>query len=139
MFNSPANIILADDLNITLVLNEKKGGNHGKYHLKDIVEELIQVWDLNDLKPKYGHFTWSNQRAGAASMFARLYQFLVQSSLLDGNLIISSKILPKLSSNRHPIALLFEKELVLFLSTFPTLDQKRWIYGHYLSGLEPIC
>ena len=88
---------------------------------------------------KTGNFTWSNQRVGATSIFSRLDWFLVHNSLLDGNLIISSKILPKLSSNHHPIALLFEKELVLFLSTFPTLDQKRWIYGHCLSGLDPIC
>ena len=63
-----------------------------------------------DLKPKTGRFTWSNQRVGAASIFARLDRFLVQSSLLDGNQIISSKILPKLSSDHHPIALVFEKE-----------------------------
>ena len=62
------------------------------------------------MKPKIGHFTWSNQRVGAAIIFSRLDQFLVHSSLLDGNLIISSKILPKLSSDHHPIAQLFEKE-----------------------------
>ena len=55
-------------------------------------------------------FTWSNQRVGATSIFSRLEWFLAHSSLLDGNLIISSKIIPKLSSDHHPIALLFEKE-----------------------------
>ena len=47
---SQANIILAGDLNINLAPNEKKGGNRGKDYLQDIVEELIQVWELIDLK-----------------------------------------------------------------------------------------
>ena len=55
--NSLTNIIIVGDLNIILVPNEKKGGLHGKYHMQDIVEELIQVWDLNYLKPKLGRFT----------------------------------------------------------------------------------
>ena len=52
--NSPSNIILADDLNLTLAPNEKKGGTCGRDHLQDTVEELILDWDLNDLKPKSG-------------------------------------------------------------------------------------
>ena len=63
-----------------------------------------------NLKLKTGRFTWSKQRVGAASILARLDRFLVHSSLLDGNQIVSSKILPKLSSDHHPIALVFEKE-----------------------------
>ena len=104
------NIILAGDLKITLAPNEKKGGLHGKDHMQDTVEELIQVWDLNDLKPKLGRFTWSNHRVGVASIFSRLDRFLVHSSLMDGKLIISSKVLPNLSSDHHPITLQFEKE-----------------------------
>ena len=49
--NSPTNIILVSDLNITLAPNEKKGGMCGRDHLQETVEELIQDWDLNDLKP----------------------------------------------------------------------------------------
>ena len=77
MSKSLANIIIADDLNITLALNEKKGGIHGKYHMQGSVEELIQLWELIDLKPKTRHFMWSNQRVGCARIFARLDQFLV--------------------------------------------------------------
>ena len=110
VLKSPKNIILASNLNITLAPNEKTRGHRGKDHMQDSVEEMIQVWDLNDIKPKLGHFTWSKHRVGAASISARLDRFLVHSSLMDGKLIISSKILPKLSSNHHPITLLFEKE-----------------------------
>ena len=78
--------------------------------MHDTVEELIQVWDLIDLKPKLRHFTWSNHRVGAASISTRFDRFPVHNSLLDGKTIISTKILPKLMSDHHPISLLFEKE-----------------------------
>ena len=55
--NSPSNVILVGDINITLSLNEKKGGTVGKYYFQDSVEALIQSWDLIDFKPKKGRFT----------------------------------------------------------------------------------
>ena len=108
-FSSPVNIVLASDLNITLVPNEKKGGLDGKDHMQDYVEDLIQAWDLINLKPNVGCFTWSNHRVGVANIYARLDRFLVHSTLMDGK-IISSKILPKIMSDHHPISLLFEFE-----------------------------
>ena len=74
------------------------------------MESLIKAWDLLDFKPNKGRYTWTNNRVGAASILACLDIFLVQSSLMDGNLLISSKILPKLTSDHHPISLLFEEE-----------------------------
>ena len=77
--------------------------------MQDYVEDLIRDWDLIDLKPKSGHFTWSNHRVGVANILARLNRFLVHSTLMDDK-IISSKILPKLSLDHHPICLLFDFE-----------------------------
>ena len=71
---------------------------------------MIQACDLNDFKPKKGQFTWSNNRVGAANIAAHLDRLLAQSSLMDGKFIISPKILPKLTSDHHPISLMFEKE-----------------------------
>ena len=81
-------------MNITLSPNEKKGGSCGKDFMQEYVENLMQDWDLIDLKPKSGRFTWSNHRVGAANISACLDTFLVHSTLLD-NKIISTKILPK--------------------------------------------
>ena len=78
--------------------------------MHDMVEELIQDWDLMDLKSKLGRYTWSNHRVGAANISSRLDQFLVYNNLIDGKTTISTKILPKLTSDHHPISLLFEKE-----------------------------
>ena len=106
----PINIIVAGDLNIILHPMEKKGGVRGKDHFHEFVETLIHAWDLLDFKPKKGRFTWSNNRVGAAITLARLDRFLVQSLLMDGNSLISSKILLKLTSYHNPISLLFEEE-----------------------------
>ena len=75
-----------------------------------MVEELIQDWNLIGLKSKKGRYTWSNNRVGSACISARLDRFLVHCSLIDGKNIISTEILPKLTSDHHPISLLIEKE-----------------------------
>ena len=79
---------------------------------------LIQNWDLIDLLSKAGRFTWSNNRSGVANISARLDRFLVNSSLIDGQSLVSTKILPKLTSDHHPISLLFEREEELGLIPF---------------------
>ena len=71
------------------------------------VERIISSWDLIDFKPKKGHFTWCNNRIGSANISARLDRFLLQSSFLTENKIISSNIFPKLSSDHKPILLQF--------------------------------
>ena len=71
---------------------------------------MIHARDLLDFKPKKGRFTWTNNRIGAARIYARLDIFLVQSSLMDGNILISAKILPKLTFDHHHISLQLEEE-----------------------------
>ena len=82
----------------------------GKDPLQEFVEAILQSWDLLDFKPTRGRFTWNNNRSGSASILARLDRFVVQSSLLDKNFLISSKKLPKISSDHHPISLLIKEE-----------------------------
>ena len=82
----------------------------GKDPLQDFVEAILQSWDLLDFKPTRGRFTWNNNRTRSASILARLDRFLVQSYLLDKNFLISSKILPKISFDHHPISLLIKEE-----------------------------
>lgn len=102
---TPQNLILADDMNITLSTAEKKGGLTGKDIFRSQVESLIQTWDLLDIKPKKGKFTWSNKRRGKANIMARLDRFLVQSSLLIDGQIVISKIMANLASDHKPILL----------------------------------
>ena len=75
-----------------------------------LVEDLIQEWDLLDFNPVRGLFTWTNNRIGEDHISARLDKFLVQGSLLMEKKIISTKILPKLTSDHKPIQLVMDDE-----------------------------
>lgn len=104
-----SNIILAGDLNIVLNAKEKRGGTVSRDPMVGVVEELAQLWDLQDFIPIHGQFTWSNNRTGSEHISARLDRFLVQASLMNKK-IISTRILPKLSSDHKPIQLCLEDE-----------------------------
>lgn len=63
-----------------------------------------------DFKPKKGLYTWTNNRTGANHISGRLDRFLVQSTLLMERKLISSDILPKLTSDHKSILLSVEEE-----------------------------
>jgi len=107
--HSPKNIILAGDLNIVLKHKEKRGGTHSRDPFLPMVEGLIQDWDLTDLIPVKGLHTWTNNRVGADHISARLDRFLVQGALMTKK-IITTKILPKLTSDHKPVQLSLEDE-----------------------------
>eukprot|EP00253_Pinus_taeda_P034046 PITA_34046 len=58
------NIIIAEDLNLTLSLAEKCGGSIARDPTCEWVEDLLQDWDMIDIKPSSGKYTWSNKRLG---------------------------------------------------------------------------
>jgi hypothetical protein len=74
------------------------------------VEDLISAWDLMDIKPTRGRYTWTNKRVGPGHIAARLDRFLVQSSFLTLGLTTSSEILPHSTSDHKPISLELRKE-----------------------------
>jgi hypothetical protein len=74
------------------------------------VEDLISTWDLMDIKPSRGRYTWTNKRVGPGHIAARLDRFLVQSSFLTLGLTTSSEILPNSTSDHKPITLEIKKE-----------------------------
>eukprot|EP00253_Pinus_taeda_P025142 PITA_25142 len=102
---NPENIIIASDLNVTLTLDEKKGGSKVRDPAREWVEDIMIGWDMEDIKPSSGKFTWSNKRLAPNHIVARLDRFLVQSSFLTCGLMASSKILPNLTSDHKPIIL----------------------------------
>ena len=99
------NIIIAGDLNITLSQEEKRGGSLVRDPIREIVDEIILEWDLMDIKPASGKYTWNNKRLGPGHISARLDRFMVQDSFLLQGLNISSKILPFGVSDHKPILL----------------------------------
>eukprot|EP00253_Pinus_taeda_P022852 PITA_22852 len=75
-----------------------------------LAEDLIQRWDLQDFKLIKGNYTWTNNRVGEDHIAARLDRILVQGTLMLNNKIITTKILPKLTSDHKPVQLILEDE-----------------------------
>ena len=101
----PRNIIISGDLNVTLAANEKKGGSIVRDPSREWVEDIILGWDLIDIKPSRGIFTWTNKSLGLGHIASRLDRFLVHSSFLSLGLHASSKIIPNCVSDHKPILL----------------------------------
>ena len=120
------NIIVAGDLNVTLAANKKKGGTLVRDPSREWVEDLILGWDLIDIKPVKGKFTWTNKRLGPGHVAARLDRFLIHSSFLSLGLLASSKILPHCTSDHKPI--LLELALDQNLGPIPFRFSSLWIH-----------
>jgi len=99
------NIIIAGDLNITLSSSEKRGDNIVREPAREWVEDIMQDWDMLDIKPLKGKYTWSNKRIGPGHIAARLDRFLIQSSYLLLGLEARMLILPCSVSDHKPIKL----------------------------------
>jgi len=104
------NYVIAGDLNLTLSSEEKRGGNIVRDPAREWVEDIISDWDLEDIKPHRGKYTWTNKRLGPGFIAARLDRFLVQQSLHIQGFDLSSSILPFNASDHKPIALVFNKD-----------------------------
>jgi hypothetical protein len=121
------------DLNLTLTVNEKKGGSIVRDQAREWVEDLMSTWELEDIKPVKGKYTWSNKRVGPGHIIARLDIFLVQSSFLVMGLNLESTILP------HSV--LDHKTITLSLTTdnnlgpIPFCFNPRWIQEESYSAL----
>eukprot|EP00253_Pinus_taeda_P015950 PITA_15950 len=86
----------------------------------------MQDWDLLDIKPVTGKFTWSNKRVGLGHIAARLDRFFVQSSFLLLGLEARMHILHSSVSDHKPISLklLAPKDLGPILFRFRSLWTK---------------
>ena len=51
------NVILVDDLNVTLNQAEKRGGSMVKDPIREQIDEIILDWDLSDVIRAKGKFT----------------------------------------------------------------------------------
>ena len=125
LLHNPENIIIAGDLNVTLAAEEKKGGSPVRDPAREWVEDIMIGWDMEDIKPSAGKYTWSNKRLGPRHIAARLDRFLVQTSFLTSGLMASSKILPNCIFDHKPISL--ELSMDGFLDPIPFRFSPLWI------------
>jgi exonuclease III len=110
--NNLTNIILGGDLNVTLAQDEKRGGSIVRDPAREWVEDLASAWDLLDIKPAKGRYTWTNKIIGHGHIAAKLDRFLVQSSLLLLGIEAKAEILPHSASDHKPIRLEIKKDQV---------------------------
>ena len=54
--------------------------------LGEILEDIMSIWRLVDIKPKIGNYTWSNKHLGPSHIATGLDRILVRSSFLDKTL-----------------------------------------------------
>lgn len=99
------NTIIAGDLNLTLLSVDKSGGNIVCDLAREWAEDLMQDWDLLDIKPISGKYTWTNKRIGPGHIVAKLDRFFLQRSFLLLGLEARVHILPCSTSNHKPIKL----------------------------------
>ena len=112
------NIILARDLNAILNQAKKRGGYMVRDPIRKQVDELILDWEVSEVIPSKGKFTWTNKRMGPWHIAARLDKFMIQESFLLLGFNPSSKILPFGGSYHKPILLEVKKEQNLSLICF---------------------
>ena len=93
----------SEDLNLVFDSKEKRGGIISRDQMLPLVEDLIQQWDILDFKPKKGLYTWTNNKTVSAHISSCLDKFLGQGTFLLEKKLVSSKILPKLTSYHKPI------------------------------------
>jgi hypothetical protein len=99
--------IVASDFNTILYNSEKKGGSCVHDPICEM-EDLILDWELSDVKPMKGKYTWSNKRSNPGQIVVRLDRFLIHNNFFLYSLSITSKIIPSVLSNHKPIILSLE-------------------------------
>ena len=75
---------MVGDFNIVLSREEKRGGNPIHDPLREILEDLISYWELMDVKPIKGKYTWYNKRLLKDHIAARWDIFLIY-NIFGGN------------------------------------------------------
>ena len=107
------NTIIAGDLNLTLLSADKIGGSIVHDLARERAEDLMQDWDLLDIKPISNKYTRTNKRIGPGHIATRLDRFFLRSSFLLLGLEARVHILPCSTSDHKPIKLELVSQLDL--------------------------
>lgn len=97
--------IIAGYLNLTLHSTEKREGSVVRDPTREWAEDLLQDWDLLDIKPSSSKFSWSNKRVGLGHIAASLDRFFIQISFLLLGLEPRMHILASSVSDHKPVKL----------------------------------
>lgn len=134
----PSSYIIGGDLNTHLSPREKKGGSKVRDPFSENLTDLMSDWDMEDIKPIKGNYTWNNRWVGLQHVATCLDCFLISNNFLLSHLDMSSQILPYVISDHKPITLSFLSpqifgplpfrfnQLWMDNPTIPTLVAQAW-------------
>jgi hypothetical protein len=78
---------------------------------RENLEGIIEEWDLLNINPQKGRYTWSNMRFGPGHITDILDRFLIHNSFLSSNSSMKSFVLPSFTSDHKPISLILHNLL----------------------------
>ena len=74
--------IIAGDFNVTISVEERRGGSKIRDPFGERMEDLISLWGLENINPNNGNFSWNNKIIGVGHIAARLDRVLISSHIL---------------------------------------------------------
>eukprot|EP01018_Ginkgo_biloba_P008658 Gb_05893 [translate_table: standard] len=110
--SNPQNVILSSDFNSILELEDKRGGIFTHDPVRDSIKQGIIEFELVDICPKTGWFTWNNRRMGSSSISERLDIFLISSSLLNIYSAVETNVLRGSHSNHWLVFFHFDQAMI---------------------------
>lgn len=90
-------------------VDEKLGGNFHADPSRELLEIIIQAYNLIDIPPFNGKYTWSNKRTGSHNIKERLDRFLVQERIAASFSSIKSKIIQASASDHKHVVMNLDK------------------------------
>jgi hypothetical protein len=100
-----APLIFVGDFNTTLHVFEKRGIFLVRDSSREYMEDLVASYDLMDIKPPHGRFTWSNMRQGPGHIEVKLDLFLINSNIQEDSIVPLSCLIPWAGYDHRPITL----------------------------------
>jgi hypothetical protein len=117
--------VVAEDFNINQNSLKNRGGTFGWDPFRGKMEELIEDWDLLDVKQQRGKFTSSNMHSGHGYVANRLEWFLFHNDFLSRDYVLKSFILLSIIFDHKPISLHLQETPTY--NPFPFSFEPLWI------------
>lgn len=84
---------------------EKFGGIFHVDPSREIIETIMDSFNLMDFSPNNGKYTWSNKRLGKNNIKERLDRILVQDKIVTNFSDIKSRIIHDTTSDHKPVVI----------------------------------
>jgi len=97
------------------------------------MEDFISLWELVDVKPQRGKYTWTNKHIGIGNKTAMLERFLVQSTFLESDFVSYYRIIPWVVLDHKTVTLLLKE--VPDYGPIPFLFNPIWLHDKTMTNI----